>query len=55
MEIGQKVKWTIGNVESIGVVLEEKGELTTVVTHYIAGKRCHTQIDVQTNLLIKTN
>lgn len=53
LEIGQKVKWTMGNVESIGVVLEEKGEFTTVITHYIGGKRSNIQIDVVTELLIK--
>lgn len=53
LEIGQKVKWTVGNVESEGVVFECKGEFTEVMTHYIGGVRSNREIEVLTELLIK--
>jgi hypothetical protein len=55
IEIGQKVKWTVGNVESQGVVLEDKGEYTDVITHFIGGARSNMQVEVLTELLIKVN
>lgn len=53
LEIGQKVKWTVGAVESIGVALEDKGEMVTVITHYIGGARSNREIEVLKSLLIK--
>lgn len=53
--IGQKVKWTVGIVESQGVVLEDKGEFTDVITHFIGGIRSNVKIEVLTELLIKVD
>lgn len=52
-EIGQKVEWTVGNVKSSGVVLEQKGEVTEVVSHYIGGRPSVQNLEVQTILLTK--
>lgn len=53
LEIGQKVKWTVGIVESVGVVYEDKGEMVTVITHYIGGIRSNREVEVLKSLLIK--
>ena len=52
-EIGQKVEWTVGIVKSIGVALEDKDEVVTVITHYIGGVRSNREVEVLKSLLTK--
>lgn len=55
LEIGQKVEWTVGKVKSQGAVLECRGELTEIMTHYIGGVRSNREVEVLTELLTKVN
>jgi hypothetical protein len=55
MEIGQMVKWelnSIGNIECIGVFLQELNETTSeVICHYMNDKKCIAKLQVETNKL----
>jgi hypothetical protein len=57
MEIGQMVKWelnSIGNIECIGVFLQELNETTSeVICHYMNDKKCIVKIQIETIKLIK--
>lgn len=51
-KIGQKVKWTVGIVESKGVFLEEvENGKSTVITHFIGGQIANREIQVESSLL----
>lgn len=46
--IGDKVKWTIGNVETKGVFLEyTENDNAKVITHYIAGRVDNREIELE--------
>jgi len=56
MEIGDKVIWKVGKVESKGVFIENKeDETSTVITHFIGGMIANREIVVDTRLLNKVN
>jgi hypothetical protein len=50
-EIGQKVKWTIGNANIEGVVYEDHGEFVEVMIHKIGAQRRNGLVKVGRELL----
>lgn len=52
-EIGQKVRWTVGKIESEGVVLDSREDMTTVITHKVAGRISNSEVEVVTEILKK--
>ena len=54
MEIGDKVTWISGVVESKGVFLEDNGDGTSnIVIHFIGGQPTHKELAVNNNLIKK--
>lgn len=51
LRTGDKVRWTMGRIESKGVVHSDNGEDVDVLTHYIGGIRDHRNIKVDKKLL----
>jgi ribosome recycling factor len=50
-EIGQKVKWKIGNANIEGVVYEDQGEFIEVMIHKIGEQRRNGMVKVDRKLL----
>lgn len=56
MEIGDKIVWTVGKVESKGVFIENnEDETSTVITHFIGGQIASREVRVNSTLLNKKN
>ena len=54
MEIGDKVKWMTGIVETTGVFIEEVNEIESMIfLHTIGGQTVHKDLVVKTELLIR--
>ena len=54
MEIGDKVKWMTGIVETVGVFIEEVNETESVIfLHTIGGQAVHKDLVVKTEILVK--
>jgi hypothetical protein len=53
MDVGQKVSWIMNDIIYIGVVLEDKGLKTDVITHYQNGKKFTIKAEIETKILKK--
>lgn len=52
-EIGQTVKWTVGNVECQGIVYEDFGNEVEIICRSIGGKESKTKLKIDKNILNK--
>lgn len=47
LEIGQKVTWNINQFKMTGAVLEDKGDLVSIQTHFRDACPCYQQVEVE--------
>ena len=53
-QIGDKINWKVGGIESSGVVLDDNGgDTLTVITHLVAGRVDNRQIELQREVIVK--